>query len=316
MLARARTLAGCYRSGRMVAFAVRARSLVLVSLLVWLGGCQRPGAAPGFASGPLVTKEATPEISALERAMHARLNRDRAKAGLPPLEFDAKLADVARGHSEDMRQRNFFSHDSPYTGSFEDRLDRAGLVTRAARENLGEGSDVDGTQDALLKSPGHHANIMAADVTHVGIGIVQVGTKQAPRLLVTQVFATPVKNQDASSAQPAVLRKIADARKKSGLRPLAEHELLGRLAKEHVAELADDLGSASSKKIGESVMSKLAGTGLSGVTVGGSVFVSADLYEPQGAVMSPKARALGVATAPAKDERGRPAIKVLLLIGD
>lgn len=283
--------------------------------LAAIGGCQRSSAAPAYASGPLVVKEATPELAALERAMHERLNRDRAQQGLPPLAFEPRLADVARGHAEDMRLRRFFAHDSPYTGSLEDRLDRAGLLALTARENLGSGPDVEGTQDALLASPSHHANIMATDVTHVGIGIVQAGSAAAPRLLVTQVFATPVEAQAPNAALAALEQRLAAARRDAGLAPLPRHEQLSRLAERYVSELDDALSAASTRRIGDAVTRELSGSGLAGVTVAGGVFITSSLYEPAGALLSPTARALGFATAAARDARGRPAVKVLFLVG-
>jgi uncharacterized protein YkwD len=188
-------------------------------------------------------------------------------------------------------------------------------LVRAARENIGEGTTVDGTQQALLESPGHHANIMAKDVTHVGIGIVKKGAKGSQTLLVTQVFAAPIASQDPASARAVLTRKISDARRAAGVKPLPLHPLLEKLAQKHISDVGDDLDTADSKKIGEAVTGELQGTGISGVSVATTVFISPELYEPGGAVTSGQVRALGIATAPAKDAQGRPAIKALFLIG-
>lgn len=294
----------------------RLRTLVVAALLAL--ACSPKGGGSGkFGTGPLVTAPSTPEVSTLERQMHDRLNRDRAKKGLPPLELDAELADVARAHSKDMHERDFFAHDSPRTGSLEDRLDRAGRLVQAARENIGEGPTVDATQDALLESPGHYANIMAKDVSHVGIGIVRIGKGPSQRLLVTQVFARPIRDreQDPDAARRAVAQKLASARRAAGLGALPAHPLLDRLAQKHVSEVPDDLDKSASERIGEAVTKELRGSDLSGVAVGTTVFLTPELYEASGAAAGPKARAIGIATAPARDARGRPAIKALLLIG-
>ncbi len=296
--------------------------LLLVSLAVFAliaVACNKAGggaaSSANFDSGPLVVAKATPEISKLEQQMHARLNRDRQKQGLKPLAFDTRLADIARGHSKDMHERGFFAHDSPFTGSLQDRLDRAGYLSSLARENIGEGASVDKTQDALLASPGHHENIMAADVSQVGIGIFPVGTGPTQRLLVTQVFAAPVTNQDPAAARSALLSRINQARKAGGQRPLPSHALLEKLAKKHVGDVTDGQDSAVSSRIGDAVTSQLQNSGLGGVIVGTSVFLSPESYEPSGAVVSREARGIGLATAPGRDARGRPAIKALVLIG-
>ena len=277
--------------------------------------CRKKGPPANFGSGPIVVATATPQIAALEHKMHARLNRDRGKRGLKPLVFDSKLADIARAHSKDMHELSFFSHDSPRTGSLQDRLDRAGYLVQVARENLGEGRDVDHTQEALLESPGHYANIVAEDVTHVGVGILKLGTKQSPRLLVTQVFATPAKKHSPGAARAIIARRINEARRSSGLAPLPAHPLLDRLAKKHIDSVTDGHDASVAGRIGDAVTEELKGSKLSGVTVGTSLFVSADGYEPRGAPVAADARAIGIATAPGTDERGRPAVKALFLVG-
>lgn len=294
------------------------RRVAFLVCLALLGACAKGGAgasSASFDSGPKIVEKATPEISALEKQMHARLNRDRAQNGLGPLSFDSALADIARAHSRDMQQRDFFAHDSPFTGSLQDRLDRAGYLSSLARENIGEGGDVDKTQDALLASPGHHANIMARDVSHVGIGIVKVGDGPMQRLLVTQVFAQPVKAQDPAAAKGALTRRIAEARKSAGLGPLRAHPKLEQLAQKYVDQVTDGQDKSVSNRIGDAVTAELKNSDLNGVIVGTTVFLTPELYEPSGAVVSGNAKGVGIATAKGTDERGRPAIKALVLIG-
>lgn len=279
------------------------------------GGCGRGSEPAKFGAGTLMPIEATPEIAALERAMHARVNRDRAKEGLTPLAFDPDLAAVARAHANDMRMNRFFAHESPSTGSLEDRLDRAGYLASVARENLGEGPDVERAEDALLASPGHYENIMARDVTHVGIGIVKGGLGAPENLLLTQVFATPVAPQDPAQAVAAVARSIQDARRAAGLGALARDPKLEELARRHMGDVPDDLDPAASERIGNAVTGALAGSTLKGVLVSTTLFLTPAIYEPSGAVVQGAARAFGIAAAPARDPRGRPAIKVLMLVG-
>ena len=289
-------------------------SVLIIALLLTVS-CVRRGPPAEFGKGPLIVAEATPQIAALERKMAARLNRDRAKNGLPPLAYDEHLADIARAHSKDMHERGFFEHDSPFTGSLQDRIDRAGYLAKTARENLGEGANIDGAQDLLLSSPGHHANIMAKDITHVGIGILDVGTKKQPKLLVTQVFATPVKNQDPGQARAALVRRIAQARRAAGLAPLPSHPLLEKLAKKHMSEVPDGQDASANKRIGDAIVGQLEGSGMGSVIVGTTVFLSPDMYEPTGLVVTRGARGYGLATSSGRDEQGRPAIKALILVG-
>lgn len=297
-----------------MSFSRRALFALLCCAAVFFSCTKKTGPAAKFGQGPIIVAPATPETSALEHRMHERLNRDRAKKGLPALAYDEKLADVGRAHSKDMKEAGFFAHESPRTGTLEDRLDRAGVLVLAARENLGEGPGVDGTEDALLASPGHYANIMADDVTHIGIGILDVGTKTEERLLVTQVFATPAPTQSAEAARGAMLQRIAQARQKAGLGPLPSHPKLETLAKKYVDEIGDDLGDATDT-IGDKVTKELAGSDLNGVVVGANAFIAVDLYQAEGSAVSGRAKAIGIATTKGTDSRGRPAIKALVLIG-
>ncbi|MBN2264238.1 MAG: CAP domain-containing protein, partial [Candidatus Aminicenantes bacterium] len=94
----------------------------------------------------------------------------RADAGLAPVAFDPELAAVALGHSEDMSANGFVSHVSPTTGTMEDRLRRAGVMTHLALENVGRGYDPDEIHRGFMDSPGHRAAVLLEGATHVGLG--------------------------------------------------------------------------------------------------------------------------------------------------
>lgn len=291
----------------------------LVLLSPALGGCSggRGGGSGSFGSG-LPAVEASSEILALERAMFDRLNRDRAGKGLGPLAYDEELAAVGRFHSNDMKTHKFFAHDSPTSGSLEDRLDRAGYLAAIARENLAEGPNVDGAEDSLLQSPGHYANIMAEDITHVGIGIVKGGVEDPRNLTITQVFATPAEEQSPGEAKQTIVARIQEGRQKAGAPPAQVHPVLQRLADEHIDELPADVDEAAADAIGDAVakaLNETQGHGLGGVAVTAARVISASRYEVPGILLTPKVRQFGLAVAEGKDERGRPAMKVLLLIG-
>jgi hypothetical protein len=98
------------------------------------------------------------------------LNRIRIALGLPTLRIDEKLGAAARDHSNDMRTRNFFSHQSPVDGkhSFTDRAARAG--TSASAENIAAGQSTGaGAIRAWWYSPGHHKNMLGGHA-RTGLG--------------------------------------------------------------------------------------------------------------------------------------------------
>ncbi|MBA4373468.1 MAG: CAP domain-containing protein [Thermodesulfovibrio sp.] len=57
----------------------------------------------------------------LEKKIHTMINKERAKKGLPALVWDDSLQSIARTYSQDMVQRNFFSHVDPDGRTFYDR---------------------------------------------------------------------------------------------------------------------------------------------------------------------------------------------------
>jgi uncharacterized protein YkwD len=58
------------------------------------------------------------EALRLEDAVHDEINRVRVQHGLSRLKSEKGLAKIARGHSRDMGQRNYFAHDSPEGKNF------------------------------------------------------------------------------------------------------------------------------------------------------------------------------------------------------
>ncbi|GAA3770172.1 hypothetical protein GCM10022403_001900 [Streptomyces coacervatus] len=103
-------------------------------------------------------------------------NRERARAGLPPLAVDPLLATAAQAHSADMVARAFYSHTSPEGGQPWDRAAAAGARRRSIGENIacGQRSPAE-VVDGWMNSPGHRANILKPAFTHIGIGFAGGG---------------------------------------------------------------------------------------------------------------------------------------------
>jgi len=250
--------------------------------------------------------------------MAERVNADRAAKGLPPLAYEPALAEVARFHASDMRTHRFFAHESPSSGSLDDRLAAAGFNASTARENLAEAPDVSQAQAGLLASPGHYANIMAGDITHIGVGIVQGGVADPDNLLFVQVFASPLGAQSTAEAVADVMQKINDARRLKGLGKLAELGLLTDIAQKHVEGLGDaivreDLAEVAQATIHDVEVARA--RDVNAVTVAGSLLLHTSMYEAPAAALDPGARTMGVAAAEGRDDKGRRAVIVLVVVG-
>ncbi len=101
------------------------------------------------------------------------VNRQRSEVGCRPLAWHEGIASVARAHSLDMQNREFYDHVNPDGESLEHRLIRAGIAYNGvAGENLVIGT-VDGRIAFTLwmESPEHRANIENCAFTHHGVGL-------------------------------------------------------------------------------------------------------------------------------------------------
>ncbi len=99
-----------------------------------------------------------------------KLNFMRIWLGIGALAIDPKLCDAARDHSKDMKEHNFFAHDSPVPGK-KTPWDRArNFGTTANAENIFAGSPKgEAAIRAWWYSPGHHKN-MLGNHNRVGLG--------------------------------------------------------------------------------------------------------------------------------------------------
>ncbi|MCL7429591.1 CAP domain-containing protein [Streptomyces sp. YS415] len=103
-------------------------------------------------------------------------NRERAGAGLAPLAVDPVLTTAAQAHSADMVARAFYSHTCPDGSRPWDRAAAAGSRRRSIGENIacGQRSPAEVVR-GWMNSPGHRANILKRDFTHIGVGFAGGG---------------------------------------------------------------------------------------------------------------------------------------------
>ncbi|MGI6226495.1 MAG: stalk domain-containing protein [Peptococcales bacterium] len=134
--------------------------------------------------------------SQLEQQMLELINKERSQVGLAPLTMDNNLVQLARLKSQDMIDKNYFSHTSPTYGDPFQMMSKYGVEYLMAGENLAGNSTLAGAHESLMNSPGHRANILKPEYTHVGIGIVKGGPYG---MMFTQMFTKP-KNAEPAKA--------------------------------------------------------------------------------------------------------------------
>jgi uncharacterized protein YkwD len=155
--------------------------LALGSLLA-LFSCDKSTILPG---------PSFPTESEVEARSFDLINQDRAQQGLPALNLDSRVSDVARAHSADMRDRNFFSHKSPDGKTLAIRLKNVGITFRLAGENLAR---IQGVTDPAAKAntdflsdDTHKTNLLNSQFKLVGIGVARSGNEY----WITQDFIAP-----------------------------------------------------------------------------------------------------------------------------
>ncbi len=165
-----------------------------------------PSAASTEASQRLSTQEATPaqppaatlaapsdgapdggpDLAALALRLLELVNVDRAAAGLAPVAWDPIAAQAGQEHSEEMADLGYMSHWNLDGYGPEHRYSFAGGLD-FVQENVyrlvhrwadGSGAPIEDwekvladAQAALMDSPGHRANILAPEHTHLGVGM-------------------------------------------------------------------------------------------------------------------------------------------------
>ena len=104
------------------------------------------------------------------------INRQRGAHGLRPLQPDGALTRAARGHSADMVNRAYFSHDTPQGVNPFQRMGQSGYRRACALgENLAAATGPFSTPASIVRmwmnSPDHRANILSRSYRDTGMGV-------------------------------------------------------------------------------------------------------------------------------------------------
>lgn len=137
---------------------------------------KKPAASSNSGSSPKQTSNS--QMNAFEKKVVDLTNQERTKAGLKPLKSDnAALSKMARDKSTDMRDKNYFDHQSPTYGSPFDMMKKYGISYSSAGENIAAGQKTpEEVVQGWMNSPGHRANILNANFTTIGVGYVSGGS--------------------------------------------------------------------------------------------------------------------------------------------
>lgn len=130
------------------------------------------------------------DVVAIETEVVRLVNVERSKAGLMALKQNWQLSRVSRYKSQDMIDKNYFSHESPTYGSPFKMMETFGLKFSSAGENIAMGQRTAAeVVKGWMNSSGHRANILNPSYAEIGVGLAK--TKSGVCYW-TQMFMKPL----------------------------------------------------------------------------------------------------------------------------
>lgn len=217
------------------------RALISVALLIGLASAAEQAkikpASSRAADRPTISAgQPSPYFDAqAEQQLLELANQARAKAGVPPLQFDQGMVEAARTHAEEMAQQQQLSHQFEGEPSLPRRLSAASpLHLDHAGENVALDRTPDQAHQHLMLSPPHRENLLDSSYNIAGFGVIRDGD----RLYVVQDFGHSVTAYSADQAEETIFQVLSRARAEAHLPALARqsdpalHEATCSMAKE------------------------------------------------------------------------------------
>lgn len=99
-------------------------------------------------------------------------NMLRARHGLSAVQWHEDTSKVAFLHSKDMKENEYFSHESPTEGTLVNRLAQLDIKYQMAGENIAaQYVDAIAASEGWLNSKGHRDTMLNEEFTHLGVGV-------------------------------------------------------------------------------------------------------------------------------------------------
>jgi len=144
--------------------------------------------APVVPETPVVNEKFMAQV---EQAIFNKVNEERSKAGVAPLTYNKTMEKYARIKSQDMGDKNYFSHQDLSGNLITTKMKADGVSYRAWGENIayiGGVSDPTALANQFMtnwmNSEGHRKNILSTNFESIGVGVYKAGN----RVYATQEF--------------------------------------------------------------------------------------------------------------------------------
>lgn len=152
-------------------------------------GIKVAAASTEGAQSAQATSGPAAELNEYEGAVAAMINAYRTESGLNAIAYEPTLTYVAKLRSQDLMDRNYFSHYTPEGTTVFNLFRSNGVSYSIGGENLGQAIPAGiGTPEAFMNawknSPTHNANMLRQGYNYIGVGMVE----SSDRIVVTTVF--------------------------------------------------------------------------------------------------------------------------------
>lgn len=155
---------------------------ISLAFLAAVGASAADPESAGAATSVKSCTGGTIDLKDDEKRIFDLQNQERADRGLRKLCVHPKLQKIARDHSKDMVERDYFSHKTKGSGRTpEQRAKSAGYDYRYFGENIGYGDTPGGVFNNWMNSSLHRSNILNKRYREVGVGAETGAFKPAGR---------------------------------------------------------------------------------------------------------------------------------------
>ena len=245
------------------------RLCALALLCLWLVGCgSQSGETPPhivtyevdeYSESPLFDERPSEEYTDFEGRVFERINNERIAHGLAPLIWHDSLAGVARNHSSNMAQMNFFNSTCHEGLSPSERITNAGIPWTHTRSFIMGGNHL--TPESLTLP--EDDVLLDQVLTHIGVGFYYSSQSRYGRYFTIEFIAMPIRpsNETMRQWERTVLDLTNDYRAGYGLPPLTWDDSLAQAARLHSADMAYNDFIAHEGSDGSTVGERITRTG-------------------------------------------------------
>jgi uncharacterized protein YkwD len=151
--------------------------ITLLEQLIRKGAVRLDGAERELSQQPEKPAKKPADAEAYAKQVFELTNKERAIAGLTPLEWNDKLFEAARIRAGEIAKQ--FSHTRPNGSGFSTVLSDVGITESAmGGENIAAGQATpEEVMNGWMTSPGHKANILRDDFDGFAVGVVYIDDK-------------------------------------------------------------------------------------------------------------------------------------------